>query len=62
MQTKEIKYTKQGVRDLGGNDKRRKAPKHKDDFECEHPEHQIGTLASGEDYCQLCGQIMNDEG
>jgi hypothetical protein len=63
MQNQEVKFTRQGVRDLGGNNRRPKKPLiAKEDVDCEHPEHQIGKLASGEEYCQLCGHVFGDEG
>ena len=62
MQNQEVRYTRQGVRDLGGNNRRPKKPLiAKEDLECEHPEHQIMKLASGEECCQLCGHIIGEE-
>jgi hypothetical protein len=64
VQNTEIKLTKQGVRDLGGNSKRPKKAvvATKDAIECEHPEHMRGKLASGDEYCQICGQCWDFDG
>ena len=60
----EVKFTKQGVRDLGGNSKRPKRAiiSSKVAFICEHPEHMRGNLASGHEYCQICGVCWDDNG